>query len=62
MGYSSCCCDCVCPKLTEDGQLCAWCLRGVHLGPIATGYNNYADDDTYDPDWNDASESEFQED
>lgn len=52
MGYSSCCCDCVCPKFTEDGQLCGDCLSGIHLGPIDYGYND-PNEPERDFDWND---------
>lgn len=55
MGYSSCCCDCVCPKFTEDGQLCGDCLSGIHLGPIDMGYGDYYDPER-DFDWNDADD------
>lgn len=62
MGYSSCCCECVCPKFTEDGQLCGDCLSGIHLGPIDMGYVDYYDDPERDPDRNDFEDGAREED
>jgi hypothetical protein len=37
---TDCACDCECPELTEDGELCIACKHGQHTEDAGVRYND----------------------